>query len=88
MKQLEPRSFPALQPTTIEDFSEYFGERFSDEEFDTGNGLVCRPSVTCLSTSETVELGALRFEVLNADSRRLRLLRVDTPEAIAPQPQK
>ena len=31
---------------------------------------------------ETVEIESLRFEVLNADSRRLRLLRVDTPEPI------
>ena len=31
---------------------------------------------------ETVEIQSLRFEVLNADSRRLRLLRVDTPEPI------
>jgi Mg2+/Co2+ transporter CorC len=36
---------------------------------------------------ESVEIGTLRFEVLNADSRRLRLLRVDTPEPIQQGPE-
>ena len=31
---------------------------------------------------ESIEVAGLRFEVLNADSRRLRLLRVDTPNPI------
>ncbi len=88
VKQLEPRSFHVKATTTIEDFNEYFGERFSDEEFDTIGGLVLQAFGHVPELGETVELGALRFEVLNADSRRLRLLRVDTPEAIAPQPQK
>lgn len=88
VKQLEPRSFHVKAMTAIEDFNEYFGERFSDEEFDTIGGLVLQAFGHVPELGETVELGALRFEVLNADSRRLRLLRVDTPEAIAPQPQK
>ena len=87
VKQLEPRSFHVKATTTIEDFNEYFGEEFSDEEFDTIGGIVLQAFGHVPELGETVQLGALRFEVLNADSRRLRLLRVDTPDPIEPQPQ-
>ncbi len=87
VKQLEPCTFHVKATTTIEDFNEYFGEEFSDEEFDTIGGIVLQAFGHVPELGETVEIGALRFEVLNADSRRLRLLRVDTPDPIEPQPQ-
>lgn len=87
VKQLEPCSFHVKATTTIEDFNEYFGEEFSDEEFDTIGGIVLQAFGHVPELGETVQLGTLRFEVLNADSRRLRLLRVDTPDPIEPQPQ-
>jgi magnesium and cobalt transporter len=87
VKQLEPCTFHVKATTTIEDFNEYFGEGFSDEEFDTIGGIVLQAFGHVPELGETVELGALRFEVLNADSRRLRLLRVDTPNPIEPQSQ-
>ena len=68
--------------TTIEDFNDYFGQDFSDDEFDTIGGIVLQAFGHVPELGESVEIGALRFEVLNADSRRLRLLRVDTPEPI------
>jgi magnesium and cobalt transporter len=87
VKQLEPCTFHVKATTTIEDFNEYFGEGFSDEEFDTIGGIVLQAFGHVPELGETVKLGVLRFEVLNADSRRLRLLRVDTPNPIEPQSQ-
>ncbi len=87
VKQLEPCTFHVKATTTIEDFNDYFGEGFSDEEFDTIGGIVLQAFGHVPELGETVELGVLRFEVLNADSRRLRLLRVDTPNPIEPQSQ-
>ena len=87
VKQLEPCTFHVKATTTIEDFNEYFGEGFSDEEFDTIGGIVLQAFGHVPELGETVELGVLRFDVLNADSRRLRLLRVDTPNPIEPQSQ-
>ena len=87
VKQLEPCTFHVKATTTIEDFNEYFGEGFSVEEFDTIGGIVLQAFGHVPELGETVELGVLRFEVLNADSRRLRLLRVDTPNPIEPQSQ-
>ncbi len=87
VKQLEPCTFHVKATTTIEEFNDYFGEGFSDEEFDTIGGIVLQAFGHVPELGETVELGVLRFEVLNADSRRLRLLRVDTPNPIEPQSQ-
>lgn len=82
VKQIEARSFHVKATTEIEDFNEYFGLNFSDDEFDTIGGIVLQAFGHVPELGETVEIESLRFEVLNADSRRLRLLRVDTPEPI------
>lgn len=87
VKQLEPRSFHVKATTTIEDFNEYFSQEFADDEFDTIGGIVLHALGHVPELGETVEIGTLRFEVLNADSRRLRLLRVDTPEPIHHNPE-
>ena len=87
VKQLEPRSFHVKATTTIEDFNDYFSQDFSDDEFDTIGGIVLRAFGHVPELGESVEIGTLRFEVLNADSRRLRLLRVDTLEPIQQGPQ-
>lgn len=78
MQQLEPCAFHVKANATIEDFNEYFSTDFSAEEFDTIGGLVLKAFGHLPDRGESVELEGLWFEVLNADSRRIRLLRVDT----------
>ena len=63
----------------IEDFNEHFATQISDEEFDTIGGVVLQAFGHLPERGETVDIEDLHFEVLNADSRRLRLLRVNTP---------
>jgi magnesium and cobalt transporter len=82
VKQLEPSLFHVKANTTIEDFNEYFGLNLSDDEFDTIGGIVLHAFGHLPELGEATEVSGLRFEVLNADSRRLRLLRVDTPNPI------
>ncbi|NKC01453.1 MAG: CBS domain-containing protein [Pseudomonadales bacterium] len=79
VKQLEPNSFHVKANMTVEDFNEYFATTISDEEFDTIGGVVLKAFGHLPDRGETVDVGDLHFEVLNADSRRLRLLRVNTP---------
>ncbi|MEQ8693150.1 MAG: transporter associated domain-containing protein, partial [Pseudomonadales bacterium] len=79
VKQLEPHSFHVKANATIEDFNEYFDIELDTDEFDTIGGLVLKAFGHLPERGETVELEGLQFEVLNADSRRLRLLRVNTP---------
>ena len=66
---------PAL--TRIDEFNDYFGTRFSDEEFDTIGGLVLHELGRMPRRGEAVEIGGLEFRVLRADRRRIETLRVD-----------
>ncbi|MBK1644090.1 magnesium/cobalt efflux protein [Thiocapsa imhoffii] len=68
--------FSAKARTTIEDFNDYFGSDFSDEEFDTIGGLIVNALGHLPQRGEMVELGRFRFTVLRADSRRVHLVSV------------
>jgi magnesium and cobalt transporter len=78
VKQLDPHSFHVKAATTIDDFNEYFESDFSDEEFDTIGGIVAHAFGHLPERGEQVDIAGMNFEVLNADSRRIRLLRVNT----------
>ena len=64
---------------TIEDFNDYFASEIADDEFDTIGGVVLKAFGHAPDRGEKVDIEGLHFEVLNADSRRMRLLRVNTP---------
>ncbi|ALP52024.1 magnesium/cobalt efflux protein [Candidatus Tenderia electrophaga] len=63
--------------TPIEDFNQYFGAEFSDEEFDTMGGLVMQAFGRMPVRGEIVSIDQYRFKVLSADSRRIYLLEVN-----------
>jgi len=67
--------------TPIEDFNASFGTRYSDQEVDTIGGLVLSSLGHLPQRGERLALGKLVFTVLNADSRRIHLLRVDKTTA-------
>lgn len=60
--------------TPIEEFNEYFGTDFSDEEFDTIGGLVMQPFGHLPKPGETIQIGRFTFRVLHSDSLRIHLL--------------
>ena len=68
--------FTVKAHTPIEDFNEYFGSAFDDEESDTVGGLVVRAFAHLPSRLEQVTLDGFRFTVVRADKRRVHLLRV------------
>ncbi|MBK1695285.1 magnesium/cobalt efflux protein [Chromatium weissei] len=68
--------FSVKARTTIEDFNDYFGVDFSNDEFDTIGGLVINALGHLPKRGETVELGVFHFTVMRADSRRVHLLNV------------
>ena len=78
------RQFTVKAQTRIEEFNQYFGSEFSDEEFDTIGGLAMNFLGRLPRRGETFVLGGLEFKVLRADRRRLDMLRVITPRDIAP----
>ncbi|TLX55294.1 magnesium/cobalt efflux protein [Stutzerimonas nosocomialis] len=67
--------------TPIESFNEFFGASFPDDEFDTVAGLVMNAFGHLPKRNEIIEIDGFRFRVLNADSRRVHLLRLSRLEA-------
>ena len=68
--------FTVKAHTPIEDFNDYFGSTFDDEEVDTVGGLVVRAFGYLPSRLEQTTFDGFRFTVVRADKRRVHLLRV------------
>ena len=79
IKQLDRRSYTVKATTPIDEFNEHFGADFDDDEFDTIGGIVLKEFGYMPKREEAIGLGEFRFRVLNADSRRIRLLHVTRP---------
>ncbi|MFG0807623.1 HlyC/CorC family transporter [Pseudomonas fluvialis] len=76
IKPLPSGDFIVKALTPVEQFNEYFHSQFSTEDFDTLGGLVMNSFGHLPKRNETTEIGDFRIRVLNADSRRIHLLRV------------
>jgi len=74
--ELDGELFNVKATTPIDCFNDYFGVQFRQDEFDTIGGIVLQAFGHVPERGEHVEVHGMRFEVLSADSRRLRLLRV------------
>lgn len=72
----DDNSFTAKAHTTLEDFNEYFNTAFDDESFDTIGGLVLNALGHMPKRGEKVDIEGFQFEVLGADSRKIRLLNI------------
>lgn len=62
--------------TPIDSFNEFFHSAFPDDEFDTVAGLVMNTFGHLPKRNEVAEIDGFRFRVLNADSRRVHMLRL------------
>ncbi len=62
--------------TPIEDFNEYFGTDFSDDDFDTIGGLVIQALGHMPTRNETATIDKFEFQVINADQRKIHSLRM------------
>lgn len=62
--------------TPIESFNEYFDAGFSDEQSDTVGGLVMQAFGHLPKKGESMQIEDFEFEVLKADDRRIKRLRV------------
>ena len=75
--QIEPSIFHVKAIMPIEEFNERFATSYSEEEFDTIGGIVLQAFGHMPERGDQVQVADINFEVLNADSRRVRLLRVN-----------
>lgn len=76
IKQVGDNEFIVKALTPIDEFNEHFGSRFSDKEFDTIGGIVMQGFGHMPKRDEALALQGMSFSVLNADNRRIRLLRI------------
>jgi len=76
IRPINDNSFLIEALTPIEDFNEYFGTAFSDEEFDTIGALVINAFGQLPTRNQTIRLDQFEFKVIHADERRLTRLRV------------
>ncbi|NNG12103.1 MAG: CBS domain-containing protein [Halobacteria archaeon] len=72
--------------TPVEDFNEYFGTAYSDEEFDTIGGLVTHRIGHLPERGERVVIDNILFKVLRADNRRIHMLQLTLLPKPAEQP--
>ena len=63
--------YQVLALTRIEDFNEYFGVHMNDLAFDTVGGLVMHEFGRLPRRGESIAIGGIRFEVIQADQRRI-----------------
>ena len=76
IRQFSDNDFIVKALTPIDEFNECFQTTFSGEEFDTIGGIVMQGFGYLPMRDETIEIDRLQFKVVNADNRRIRLLRI------------
>lgn len=74
---LKNQNFLVLATTNIADFNAYFKTTLKDDDFDTIGGLLLQQVGHMPKIGERITLQGLRFEVKQADNRRLHELLLD-----------
>ncbi|MGQ0836838.1 MAG: HlyC/CorC family transporter [Gammaproteobacteria bacterium] len=80
------RQFTVRGTTRIDEFNEYFGTRFPDQEFDTVAGLIMKQLGRMPRRGELLMLEGFEFRIARADRRRIDSLRVTSPRDVMPPP--
>lgn len=62
--------------TPMDEFNEYFGTKFTNQEFTTVGGLVLQQIGHIPERGETINIGPFLITVLNSDSRQIKLIKV------------
>lgn len=66
--------------TPIDEFNEHFKTEFAEDDFDTIGGVVMHHFGHLPARDETIKISHMKFRVLNADHRCIRLLQVTPTE--------
>jgi magnesium and cobalt transporter len=74
--QIKPSEYLVQALTPIELFNERFGADFDEQEFDTMGGLVVNHFGQVPKRGDTIDIGSFHFAVIQADDRRLNLLKL------------
>lgn len=64
--------------TPVEDFNQFFQSSFPDTDYDTIGGLITSHFGRLPKSDESIDIDEYHFKIVNADSRRIRLLELST----------
>lgn len=74
--KIADNQFNVKARTDIEEFNQYFGQKLNQEEYDTIGGIVMQAFGHMPTRAEKIVIENINFEILSADTRRIKLLRV------------
>jgi len=74
--QIGETVFNVKARTDIDEFNEYFGCELNDDEYDTVGGILMQAFGHMPMRGEKVTVENLHFEIISADTRRIKLVRV------------
>jgi magnesium and cobalt transporter len=77
--KIDSHDFLVKALTPIDEFNAYFNSSFSEEEFDTIGGLVIQAFGHMPTRNEITTIDDFKFEVVNADQRKIYSLRMCPP---------
>ncbi len=76
IQAMSDSEFVVKGQTEIEEFNEYFSSTLDEDEFDTIGGILMQAFGHVPAKDESIEISDFRFEIINADTRRIKLIRV------------
>lgn len=77
VKPLGDDTYSIKAQMPLDEFNAYFGTELNDDDVETVGGVVMRQLGHVPEQDEKIEMGSMKFTVLNAESRRVRLLRLE-----------
>jgi len=75
--KIADNTFNVKARVEIEEFNEYFNVQLSAEEYDTIGGILMQAFGHMPARDESIEIDNLKFEIVSADTRRIKLVRVN-----------
>jgi len=76
IQTLSDTEFVVKGQTEIDEFNEFFSSTLDDENFDTIGGILMQSFGHVPSKGESIKIDDFRFEIINSDTRRIKLVRV------------
>lgn len=82
IQKVAENRFNVKARTEIEEFNEYFSCKLNDEGYDTIGGVLMQAFGHMPARGESITIDNLTFEILTADTRRIKLLKVSRSQPV------
>jgi len=76
IQRMGSNEFVVKGHTEVEEFNEFFESTLDEEEFDTIGGILMHAFGHVPTKDESIEVEGFKFEIINADTRKVKLVRV------------